>query len=74
LVGTERVFGKGAKILMAMEEGLVIKSTGSWYEVLKINKEIIQCRIKGNIRLKGIKNTNPVTVGDSVDIEQSLNG
>lgn len=74
MVGTERVFGKGAKILMAMEEGLVIKSTGSWYEVLKINKEIIQCRIKGNIRLNGIKNTNPVTVGDSVDIEQSLNG
>jgi len=59
---------------MAMEEGLVIKSTGSWYDVLKNDKEIIQCRIKGNIRLKGIKNTNPVTVGDSVDIEQSLNG
>ena len=46
--------------------GIVIKSTGSWYEV-KHENTVYTCRLKGKFRIKGIKNTNPVTVGDSVD-------
>ena len=46
-------------------EGLVLKSTGSWYSVLS-EGEIINCKLKGKLRLKGIKTTNPVTVGDVV--------
>ena len=49
-----------------MKEGLVIKSTGSWYTVEDNNGEIFECKIKGNFRIKGIKNTNPVAVGDRV--------
>ncbi len=49
-----------------MKEGKVIKSTGSWYMVRSENK-IWDCRIKGRIRLDGIKSTNPVAVGDVVD-------
>jgi len=49
-------------------KGLVIKSTGSWYIVLD-NKMEIPCRIKGKFRLKNLKTTNPVTVGDKVDYE-----
>lgn len=49
-------------------KGLVIKSTGSWYEV-KHQKKVFACRLKGKFRIKGIKNTNPVTVGDIVDFE-----
>ena len=52
-----------------MKKGLVIKSTGSWYSVKLSNGTIIQCRIKGKFRLKGIETTNPVTVGDIVSIE-----
>ena len=48
--------------------GTVIKSTGSWYTV-KSEGEIIPCRLKGRIRLDGIKNTNPVSVGDIVDFD-----
>lgn len=47
-------------------QGFVVKSTGSWYIVNHHNTPI-NCRIKGKFRLKGIKNTNPVTVGDMVD-------
>lgn len=47
-------------------EGLVIKSTGSWYTVEDNNGEIFECKIKGNFRIKDIKNTNPVAVGDRV--------
>lgn len=47
-------------------EGLVVKSTGSWYEVEKSNKERISARLKGKFRIKGLKSTNPVSVGDFV--------
>ena len=50
-------------------KGIVIKSTGSWYSVLTESGEKIECRIKGKLRIKGIKSTNPVTVGDSVIFE-----
>ena len=49
--------------------GLVFKSTGSWYTVKTINGKVYECRIKGKFRLKGIKSTNPIAVGDYVDFE-----
>ena len=50
-------------------KGLVTKNTGSWYIVCTEAGESIPCKIKGNFRLKGIRSTNPVSVGDLVDIE-----
>lgn len=47
-------------------EGLVIKSTGSWYDVLLDNEEVVACRIQGKFRLGTLKLTNPVAVGDRV--------
>jgi ribosome biogenesis GTPase len=49
--------------------GLVYKSTGSWYIVKTVNGDTYNCRIKGKFRLKGIKSTNPIAVGDIVDFE-----
>jgi ribosome biogenesis GTPase len=51
-------------------EGIVIKSTGSWYEVETPEKERIQARLKGKFRIKGIKSTNPVAVGDRVNFHR----
>ena len=48
--------------------GLVIKNTGSWYTVRTDANQLIECKIKGNFRLKGIRSTNPVAVGDRVQI------
>ena len=58
-------------------DGVVIKSTGSWYTVRTEDGNIYECRIRGKFRIKGIKSTNPVTVGDIVDFdleEKSENG
>ena len=49
--------------------GIVYKSTGSWYLVKAENSTFYECRIKGKFRLKGIKSTNPLAVGDVVDFE-----
>ena len=49
-----------------MIKGLVIKNTGSWYTVLTDDGQLIDCKVKGNFRLKGIRSTNPVAVGDRV--------
>ncbi len=49
--------------------GTVYKSTGSWYTVKTENGKSFECRIKGKFRLKGIKSTNPIAVGDHVDFE-----
>ncbi|MBP5570471.1 MAG: ribosome small subunit-dependent GTPase A [Prevotella sp.] len=49
-------------------KGLVIKNTGSWYTVLTDDGQTIDCKIKGNFRLKGIRSTNPVAVGDRVSL------
>jgi len=49
--------------------GIVYKSTGSWYTVKSENGEFFDCRIKGKFRIKGIKSTNPVAVGDKVHFE-----
>ena len=49
--------------------GLVYKSTGSWYTIKSENGDFIECRMKGKFRIKGIKSTNPIAVGDWVDYE-----
>ena len=49
-------------------KGLVIKNTGSWYTVLTDDGQLVDCKIKGTFRLKGIRSTNPVAVGDRVTI------
>jgi ribosome biogenesis GTPase len=49
--------------------GLVYKSTGSWYTVKSLEGDFMECRIKGKFRIKGIKSTNPIAVGDIVDYE-----
>ena len=49
--------------------GIVYKSTGSWFTVKAIEGDFYECRIKGKFRLKGIKSTNPVAVGDIVQFE-----
>ena len=49
--------------------GTVYKSTGSWYTVKSENGDFIECRMKGKFRIKGIKSTNPIAVGDIVDYE-----
>ena len=54
-----------------MKKGIVIKSTGSWYTVKTEEGNLIESRIKGNLRLKGIRSTNPIAVGDHVEIIES---
>lgn len=49
--------------------GIVYKSTGSWYTVKSDEGNFVECRIKGKFRMKGIKSTNPIAVGDRVDFE-----
>lgn len=50
-------------------KGIVYKSTGSWYLVKTADDEYYDCRIKGKFRIQNIKNTNPISVGDYVEIE-----
>ncbi len=49
--------------------GIVYKSTGSWYSVKAQDQLFYECRIKGKFRIKGIKSTNPLAVGDVVDFD-----
>ncbi|WP_427875342.1 ribosome small subunit-dependent GTPase A [Flavobacterium sp. MMS24-S5] len=49
--------------------GTVYKSTGSWYTVKSQNGDFVECRMKGKFRIKAIKSTNPIAVGDIVDYE-----
>jgi ribosome biogenesis GTPase len=55
-------------------QGLVIRNTGSWYEVRTDGGRVLQCKIKGNFRLRGIRSTNPVAVGDIVDLIENNDG
>lgn len=56
-------------------KGLVIKNTGSWYTVKTDGEgKVIDCKIKGNFRLKGIRSTNPVAVGDRVEVVPNQEG
>lgn len=50
-----------------MQKGLVVKNTGSWYQVKTQGQEPILCKLRGNFRLKGIRSTNPIAVGDHVE-------
>jgi ribosome biogenesis GTPase len=50
-------------------KGIVYKSTGSWYTVKSTEGDFYECRIKGKFRIKGIKSTNPVAVGDKVEFQ-----
>lgn len=52
-------------------EGIVAKSTGSWYSVRLSNGQYLDCRLRGQFRIKGIKSTNPVAVGDHVEVSIS---
>ena len=51
-----------------MAKGLVVKNTGSWYTVRTDDGTFLDCKVKGNFRLKGIRSTNPVAVGDRVEV------
>lgn len=58
-----------------MNKGLITKTTGKWYKVRTAEGDIIDCRLRGNFRIKGIKSTNPIAVGDFVEFElQSTDG
>ena len=54
------------------KEGVVIRSTGSWYTVRFPDGATIDCRLRGKFRTKGLKATNPVTVGDQVEVEPGI--
>lgn len=55
-------------------QGVVIKSSGSVYAVRATDGAVVDCRVKGNFRLKGIKSTNPVAVGDIVEFDVRADG
>jgi len=57
-----------------LDKGVVIKSTGSWYTVRLLNGELVNARIKGKFRLKGIRTTNPIAVGDHVSMVEEEDG
>lgn len=58
---------------MTAKKGLVLKSTGSWYLIESESGELIELRLKGKIRLKGLKSTNPIAVGDYVSYDTENN-
>lgn len=53
-------------------KGLVVKNTGSWYIVKTDDGRLFSCKIKGNFRIKGLRSTNPVAVGDRVTLDDPL--
>lgn len=55
-------------------KGLIIRNTGSWYSVKTEEGRCVECKVKGNFRLKGIRSTNPVAVGDRVQIVPNREG
>ena len=54
-----------------MKTGRVLRTTGSWYDVLLEDGEVVPCRPAGKLRLKGYRSTNPVAVGDVVDLDMA---
>lgn len=52
--------------------GLVVKNTGSWYIVKAEDGQLIECKMKGNLRMRDIRSTNPIAVGDRVVYEQNV--
>jgi ribosome biogenesis GTPase len=61
------------KFYLCHMTGIVYKSTGSWYTVKSEKGDFMECRMKGKFRMKGIKSTNPIAVGDVVDFELDEN-
>lgn len=57
-----------------MGNGIVMKSTGSWYAVRMENGDILECRIRGKFRTEGFRTTNPLAVGDVVEVEDGKDG
>lgn len=55
-------------------KGLVVKNTGSWYQVKAENGNLIDCKIKGHFRLQEIRSTNPIAVGDRVEFDMNEDG
>ena len=55
-------------------KGLVVKNTGSWYTVRTDDGQLLDCKVKGNFRIKGIRSTNPVAVGDRVTVSSPSTG
>lgn len=55
-------------------KGLVVKNTGSWYQIKAEDGRLIDAKLKGNFRLKGIQSTNPISVGDFVQFEENTEG
>ena len=55
-------------------KGLVVKNTGSWYTVRLDDGRLLDCKVKGNFRLRGIRSTNPVAVGDRVMVVPNQEG
>ena len=54
--------------------GLVVRNTGFWYTVKTDDGQLVDSKVKGNFRLKGIRSTNPVAVGDWVHIDINREG
>lgn len=54
---------------MEKQKGIVIKTTGSWHTVKLNDEDICECKVRGKFRMKGIRNTNPIAVGDRVTVE-----
>ncbi len=55
-------------------DGQIIKNTGSWYVVHTSDNQLVNCKVKGNFRIKGIRTTNPVAVGDIVTFKLTPDG
>ena len=51
-------------------KGRVIKSTGSWYDVLMPSGQVYAARLRGKFKIKGIRATNPIAVGDWVEVQE----
>lgn len=54
--------------------GMVVKNTGSWYQLITGEGELVECKIKGNLRLQDIRSTNPLAVGDQVEFTRNSDG
>lgn len=55
-------------------QGLVVKNTGSWYTVKTDGGQLFDCKIKGNLRIRDIRSTNPIAVGDRVEFQVATDG
>jgi len=55
-------------------KGLVVKNTGSWYQVIADDNSLTECKMKGQLRLQDIRSTNPIAVGDLVIYEKNADG